>query len=358
MILPSCPVLFISGCDRVGDPVVDADYYWHLGQGQAIILFDCRPSTTLLADQETDPKIIESLLLVDDVLRFAQTIGLETGSNYTCLFDTGGEPVSWNVSASPPDRFEPYRWEFPIVGSLPYKGFFEKRLAEIEGDSLSNQGLDVLLRPVIAYSTLGFFDDPIMSEMLAMSPERLVELLLHELTHGSIFIPGHPDFNESLATFIGRAGADQYFAIRYGDEHPGLTRTVAKRADRVRFRRFIGKVIASLDSLYGEGKPRKEVLSERETIFRNAQLRFKAVQDSFRILNYSAFLEWDVNNARLLSYRRYNTKLESLQKLHELNANRLDLTVAGLRECEKATSPWDCLDGLIEATSDTTILTQ
>ena len=332
--------LGLTGCQ--------ADYYWHLFCGQARIVLNCQPIDKLLADPDLDPHTAEKLALVERVRTFARDrIGLEHTSNYTCLFDTRGQPVSWNVSASPPDRFTPFRWKFPIVGALPYKGFFDRNLGLQERDALQEQGFDVYLRPVSAYSTLGFFSDPVFSTMLDYSEERLADLILHELTHATVFAEGHTDFNESLATFIGQKGSQVFLAERYGPDSSQLEEVSQRRADAARFRDFMQEIVASLDSLYGRGLPRETVLEERQEVFAQAQARYKTIRREFKAVNFDGFLKWEVNNARLLSYRRYHRDLELFEDLYVLKARRLKQVLALCQACEKAEDPWICVRGSV-----------
>ena len=215
-------------------------YYWHLFRGQARIVLGSRDLSSILDGPGLDDAAVEKLMLVGQLRRFAsERAGLETGSNYTRFYDTGGGPVSWNLSASPADRFEPYLWAFPVVGRVPYKGYFDRIRGQAERDQLSAAGYDVLLRPVSAYSTLGFFPDPVLSSMLAYPLDSLADLLLHELTHATVYAAGHTEFNESLATFVGRSGSLLFLADRYGDQAPILERARRRREEAALFRLFV-----------------------------------------------------------------------------------------------------------------------
>ncbi len=324
------------------------NYYWHLFRGQARIILSCEPIDGLLADPDLSPHILNKLIFIKKIKEFATDyFGLEESSNYTCFFDTEGHPVSWNISASPPDRFEPYLWEFPIVGKVPYKGFFTRELGLRERDNLRARNLDVMLRPVSAYSTLGFFSDPVLSTMIDYPEESLADLILHELTHGTIYVKGHADFNESLATFVGQTGSLTFLAATHGPDAPLIQQTIQGRKDQGRFRAFMKGVVGSLDSLYSLGLSREAVIKKRQEVFRRAQDHFKAIRSEFTIHNYDGFLDWKVNNARLLSYRRYHRNLDRFATLYSLKNKRMDLTLATIKTCEDATDPWTCLQDSI-----------
>ena len=319
-------------------------YYAHLAGGQAALILDCHPLSALGTDSLSgaDPERSRQVRLVKAIRTFAAREGLDTVSSYDCLYDTGGQPVGWNVSACPPDRFEPYHWSFPVVGSLPYKGFFDRDRAEAERQDLEAAGFDVLLRPLTAYSTLGYFSDPLLSPMLEYSPDQLAELLLHELTHTTLFISGHAEFNESLATFVGRTASEQFLREQFGEDTPLIAQAQAKRADRSRFRAFMNGIVSELDSLYALDLPRPEVLRQREILFTRAQHRYRLLRDSFVVIRFDGFLEWQVNNARLMSYQRYNRDLGDFEAAYAGAGRRLDRLFELLRTCTQS-DPWLCL---------------
>jgi predicted aminopeptidase len=275
---------------------------------------------------------------------FAQNrLGLDPSSNYTRFFDTQGQPVSWNVSASPATHFKAYQWNFPVVGLVPYKGFFDKSRALKEYSQLKSQGLDVLLRPVSAYSTLGFFSDPILSTMMAYSPARLADLILHELTHATVYIKDQTDFNESLATFIGETGSLLFLAEHFGEDSPLILVTHQLRADEQRFRSFMTQVVSQFDSLYALNLPENQVLNERQNLFKEAQDHYKKIRPNFHSSNYDGFLSWEINNARLLSYKRYNRNLERFATVYDKKKKRLDLAMQVFIACGYKPDPWACV---------------
>ena len=328
------------------------DYYWHLFQGQARIVLNCESIDALLAASDLDPEIENKLIFIEEIREFAgEHIGLENTSSYTCYFDTEGQPISWNLSASPPDRFEPYVWNFPIVGTVPYKGFFDKQLSLLERDELQSRGFDVIVRPVSAYSTLGFLSDPVLSTMLDYPEDSLVDLILHELTHATVYAKGHTDFNESLATFVGQTSSLIFLEQFYGPDTPLLRQARRRRTDVARFRAFMNTVVASLDSLYSLELPGKIVLDERQRVFHEAQEHYRSIRGDFKVVNYDGFLEWKINNARLLSYRRYHRDLERFNKIYALKNQHMESALPVFKSCEDAENPWTCMQDSIDAYS-------
>ena len=325
------------------------NYYWHLARGQSRVLYQRIPVQALLARPDLAEQTQTQLELIQAVLRYAESVGLKTDDQYTTFYDTGGGPISWNVSACPPDHFSPYTWDFPLVGEVPYKGFFRRDLAAEERDALAAEGYDAMVRPVSAYSTLGLFSDPILSSMLNYAPDQLADLILHELTHARVYAPSQTDFNESLATFVGRQGALLFLAQHFGPNTPLLHQAKARRADADLFRHFMVETVAALDSLYARGLPRSTVLRDRQVVFARRQRDFALIKAQFTHDRYDGFLQWELNNARLLSYRRYNANLALFSAVYRARDEDLASALDVFATCAEERDPWQCLRVTIRA---------
>ena len=194
-------------------------YYGYVqGKGQLEIIWNARPVQEYLDDQNTPDSIRQKLLLVNKVKAYAvQELGISPSNNYTSMYDQKGKPLMWVVTASEPFALEPSMWEFPIVGSFPYKGFFDPEMAVAERDRLADEGLDAGIRNAGGWSTLGWLDDPILSEMLKRNEGQLAELIIHELTHFTLFVKDSVQFNENLASFVGKQGAIKFLTVAYGE---------------------------------------------------------------------------------------------------------------------------------------------
>ncbi len=222
-------------------------------------------------------------MFVREVKSFGEhELGLARSANYESFYDTKGRPITYIVSACRKDRFQAYTWWFPIIGDVPYKGFFSKTDAQAEAGSLEKQGYDVSLGMAAAYSTLGYFPDPVLSTMLDYPDEQLAALLLHELTHGTIYLPGGTEFNEGLASFVGWQGALEFARKERGIESDAYRRTVRAFAAEERRDTRSRELYRKLSELYGSGQPRERILEER-----------------IRIAGPK------VNNAEILMQRRY-----------------------------------------------------
>lgn len=232
----------------------------------------------------------------------SDTIGLTRTAAYTRYYDTGGGPIAHNLSAAPKDKLEAHSWRFPIVGTLPYLGFYRRERGLAAQRELQRRGLDTYLRPVSAYSSLGWFADPVYSTMMRASPERLVELVIHETTHTTIFLRGEIGFNESLAVFVGQQGTINFFARVAGPRSPIVRRARARFARRKRFGRLVTELRRRLVALYARDLSRTAKLARRERVFAWAKRRYRAI---FAPHERGSFLRRKLNNAVVLSLGRY-----------------------------------------------------
>ena len=286
-------VSFLSGC-----------YILRQGCGQLDVLLHRRNVDRVLAGSAKEEEKRKILLVLEAKAFGERSLALRPTNNYTTFFDTRGKPVSWAVTASRKDRFDPYTWWFPIVGTIPYKGFFDKEDAFEEARELEAKGYDVSVGVVGGYSTLGWFSDPIFSSMLEQSEEELVELILHELTHSTVYAKGHGDFNESLATFVGREGAIEFVRRRWGERAEIYRRTLDRFADEDRIDGFMQELFRELDAFY-RTRP-ADVVTGREAIWERARERFREeVQRLLKVEKYDWILKVKINNAMILSRRRY-----------------------------------------------------
>lgn len=209
-----------------------------------------QPIDTVLADPATPVDLRESLAFVQRTRTYAVSLGLAVDGQYTTYVAWPGDRVITSVVAARPGTVEAEPFWFPIVGSVPYKGYFDSERADREAARLAEGGRDVCLVPVRAYSTLGWFDDPVTSPMLSMGRGRLAEILLHELVHATAFVPDQPEFNEGIATFIGEEASVQLFADAGETESAQRRRREvdeARRIDRelLAFRNSVAELYAS-----------------------------------------------------------------------------------------------------------------
>jgi predicted aminopeptidase len=175
-----------------------------------------QPIESVLDDPATPASVRQRLSLVLEVREFARGLGLSVEDQYTRYAPWPGDYVVTTVVTTRPGEVDPAGFWFPIVGRVPYKGYFEAARAAGEAERLRGRGLDVCLVKVPAYSTLGWFDDPVTDPMLRQSEGSLVETLLHELTHATIFVRDRAAFNEGIASFVGEEARVQFYAETRG----------------------------------------------------------------------------------------------------------------------------------------------
>jgi predicted aminopeptidase len=291
-------------------------YVLEQGWGQLKVLHRRQRISDLLRRPDLRPQWRDKLQLVRLVRRYAhEEIGLRQTGAYTRFHDTGGKPLAYNLSACPKDSLKPKVWRFPIVGGLPYIGFFERKKGEQRQQELEREGLDTYLRPVSAFSSLGWFADPVYSSMLDDDPSRLVDLIIHETTHTTIFIRDQVAFNESLAVFVAHQGTLNFLARLYGPTSQEVKSFKAKVERRRRFSRLVSALYERLERLYDSDLPRRSKLERRELLFNWAQKRYKQIVPRSR---WGSFAHRRLNNAVLLSYGRYNQGLDFHHRIYKL----------------------------------------
>ena len=254
------------------------------------------------------------------------------------------------LSAAPRDRLVPKTWWFPIAGRVPYKGFFSLDDARNAQRRLEQDGYDAYLRPTSAFSTLGWFNDPILSTALRGDDVEAVATLLHELSHQHLFVPGQATFNESFATFAGRAGAARFFCTRDGGG-PGTAkclRAEARWRDCQRFSVFIDAVMDDLNAVYGDTTlAYADKIARREIVFERSLRRFDAeIAPAFESLTFAGFRGTSLNNASLLARIRYYHRLRDFQALLEARGDDLASVLADLKAgADTVENPFELLPG-------------
>lgn len=195
-----------AGCDALG-------YYQHVAVAQWRLLAARRDVGEVMADQRTPAATVAQLERVQGYLAFAtRHLALAAGNRYGSYVEVDGTAAVWAVFAAPEFSVRPHRWCHPVVGCLVYRGFFDRNKARAEAVTLEARGFDAHVRGVAAYSTLGWFDDPLLSTFVGYPDAALAELLFHELAHGKLFLPGDSAFNEAFATFVGHQGVAAWMA--------------------------------------------------------------------------------------------------------------------------------------------------
>lgn len=296
-------------------------YGWMQLRGQLRVMNNARPIVSYLENPHFPDSLKSKILLIQEAKQFAiDSLGLESTDNYTSLYDQKGKPILWNVSACKPFSFEDKQWGFPIIGSFSYKGFFDLEKAEKLKRKLINKGWDVRLRTVGGWSTLGWFEDPILSNMLLRSEGRVVELIIHELTHATLFVKGDVTLNENLATFVGEHGALSFMMHKYGAESSELKVYANQEADYLKFSNHMLESAVRLDSLYNSFTDEdsfENKLAEKTEMMRKVVDELDNIGLAYPEKYRRIFKDSLPNNAYFSSYLRYRSKQKVFEEEYE-----------------------------------------
>ncbi|MBW2289613.1 MAG: aminopeptidase [Deltaproteobacteria bacterium] len=245
--------LFNTGC-----------YLGHLATGQAQLMYAERPIDEVMRDPATPASLRSQLETIQGARSYAHDLGLEVDEQYTSYVDWPGDRIVTTVVTTRPGEVTPAGFWFPLLGRLPYKGFFDRERAEAEAEKLRGKGFDVCVIAVSAYSTLGWLNDPVTAPMLRGGEGRTVETIFHELVHATVYTKDHVDFNETVASFIGQEASVQFYA-----DTEGATAAETRRA-AVDDSRALSAVLTALrdriEALYQETEPGVEQERRREAL--------------------------------------------------------------------------------------------
>lgn len=293
------------------------------------ILANRRSITEMVADSRTDGATRAKLRIVLDARRFAaDSVGLTTGESFTRFTQLERDTLVLVLSAAQRDRLVAHGWWFPIVGRVPYKGFFDFGAARQTARDMEADGYDSYLRPASAFSTLGWFNDPLLSTSLREDTLDLANTVIHELTHNTFYAPGQAPFNESFANFVGARGAVLFFEAR---GQLGAAAEVERRwTDEQRLGAYWARVYASLDSAFtAHAADRAARLRARDTVFARARRTLvDSVMPALKTVapGYGARVRLD--NASLLARRIYLTDLTLFERVFAREGRDLRRTIA------------------------------
>lgn len=239
--------------------LVNADlvtYGLRMGKGQLTIVWNARPFEEVYADASVSDSVKAQLRFIDEIRQFAyDSIGLKHSDNYTTFFDQKDQRLMYVVTAAERFELKAHKWSFPVVGEVPYKGFFDKEKAQEEYFRLRMLGYDANIGGASGWSTLGWFKDPVLSSMLKYEEGDLAELIIHELTHGTLFVPDSVDYNENLAQFVGVEGAKWFLRTKYGEHSSELEAYERSMAEDEMKSQFMVREAKALDSMYKSFAP-------------------------------------------------------------------------------------------------------
>lgn len=282
-------------------------YIARQGTFELSMLASARPVARLQAEGGLSAGQEQRLALLPDIKAYGAELGLSATRNYETLA-TGREWIIWNISACDPLSFTPRTWTFPIVGKVPYLGFFSEAEARAEAAELETQGYETYVRTAGTFSTLGWFRDPLLPNMLRWSEADLAETVFHELAHATLWVPGSVPFNESFASFVGETAAVRYLADRHGADSEQLLSYQREDRDWRRYEQVLHGLYENLDAAY-----RDSTITVEERRARKAELyaslpdrvRAAGLEDADRYLRSIRRTPW--NNARMIQFKAYNS---------------------------------------------------
>lgn len=291
-------------------------YYWQAARGQLALWHGAQPLDALLSDHDTPESLRDQLLRARAIRAFAsQALDLPDNGSYRKYVDIHRPFVVWNVFATAPLSIEPRQWCFPVAGCVSYRGYFAREDAERYAEELRKQGLDVFVGGVPAYSTLGWFDDPLLSSFIHWPETELARLMFHELAHQVAFAGGDSEFDEGFAVTVEEEGVERWIAHR---QDPQLAQRFARaQAMRADFRDLVLRYRARLGETYAAP------LTDAEKALRKKALIAELKADYARIkrerwngfAGYDRWFGQDINNATLASIGIYTQRVPQFQAL-------------------------------------------
>jgi predicted aminopeptidase len=337
-ILSCCVALFLSnGCSL----------FYVLKQGiyQMSLLSGAEPIELALRTPDLDANKRKKLELILDVRHFAENeLKLEAKKNYKDV------NLSWDqrihtISGSAALKFRPYLWWFPVVGNVPYKGFFNETDADLEKKLVEAQGFETQKREIHGYSTLGYFSDPVWPAMLLMSEQALVELIIHELAHATVYIPNQTPFNETFASFVGKHGARAYIVHRFGKNSDAVTIWDRIDQNEKRYHQFFHELYATLNNLYGQEMTDHEKRAKKAIIYAEAKKDYETLvrENKLPSIDFN-----NVNNAYLLSFKSYNEDFHVFDKLMSLVGGDFGKFIDEINYYGRTTTPFLSLRDRVE----------
>ncbi len=284
----------------------------------------------------------QKILLTEKARVFAfEKLKLNKTDNYNSFIDLKRPYVTWVVHAAEKWQMKNYEWKYPIVGAMPYKGFFTEAEAKAEADEMQKLGFDTYVRGVSAYSTLGWFTDSLLSSMLRYKDHDLVNTIIHEITHTTIYIKNNSDFNERLAVFIGNKGAEMFYKELEGPDSTTLKLIAEENEDDRLFSEFISKELTDLEKWYLEN-PDSALKNEDA---RSARLNVihdhfeKDLAPRLKTTVYAKFTKEKMNNARMGLYKTYMQNLNDFEDAYKRHGSDLLKFIDAVKKLESSKDP-------------------
>lgn len=328
-------LIFLMSLNFISCGAEELEYLLQQAPGQLLLLMDRVPIEKVLKREDLEPEIRAKLELVLEVKKYSEDrIGLVRNKSYTIYRELDRETVTWNLTACPRFSLEPLKWEFPVVGTVPYLGFFKKEDALKKEAELEAKGYDVYVRRADAYSMLGIVADPVYTPMLRWNNYELVNTVIHELAHGTVWAKGYPEFNENFALFVGNQGALDYCREKFGPDSEEVRYGLGSNEDDYTFYLYINSLAKELRELY-----QRTDLSDEEKLRLKAEI-FERTKEDFeknwmplmKTQDYAGWTKRKLNNATVAGRLVYYHDLSLYKKVYEKNGSDLKRMVEFVKE--------------------------
>jgi predicted aminopeptidase len=292
----------------------------------------------------------EKLALVLAVREYAKkTLKLNVGRSYSTYSYVDRPDLTYILTAAPKTELKPYTWWFLVVGRVPYKGYFSREEAETAAEELRADGYDTNVRTSAAFSTLGWFDDPLLGHLLKYDKVTLAEVIFHELFHSTLYVKGAGNFNESVANFVGGHAAIDFFRDKFGEGSAEHQRAVRNWEAELEFSGFIERFAGALTELYTRNIPYEDKLRLREAVFSQFKNEWAERLASRSTHRFRGFAYQPMNNALIIHYQLYLRNLEIFESIYQAEGQSLVRTIAVIRDAvEKGGEPFEQVRRLID----------
>ena len=341
-------ILAIAVC-LAGLALISTPTACYLSRGaweEAKILSRRQAISEILADPRTPKDVRAKLKVVLAARQYAKdSLRLRTKDSFTTYSRLDHDTLVLVVSAAYRDTLKPYTWWFPVVGRVPYKGYFDFNAAKRDAKTLAGDGFDVYVRPSDAFSTLGFFNDPLLNTTLKGDSLGLANTVIHELTHNTFYASGQAPFNESFAMFVGARGAAAFFRSRGQDS--AAAKVDAEWQDDKLLASFWSRVIKSLDSAYAAHPTDKQArIGARDTVYMRTRIALVSeIAPRLKTINPLYAERVQLNNAALLARRVYASDLDVFDRIYDKEGRDLRRSIGRVIALAKA-NPKDPFAGL------------
>ena len=307
-------------------------YFTQSISGQLEVLNKRVPVQELLDDPKTPDSLHRKLKLALDARNFASTaLHLPDNDSYRSYSDLQRNYVVWNVFAAPEFSLEPKQWCFLVVGCLSYRGYFKQEDAQVFAEGLRKQGYDVYIGGVPAYSTLGWFDDPVLNTMLDWEDTDIIGLVFHELAHQQLYVKDDSAFNESFAMTVELEGMRRWMDSRGSEKQ--YSNYIDSKKRQKRFVEMVMQARSELEKVYTSGKSIQEKRKAKSRIFANIRESYRELKSGWD--GYTGYDQWvsgDLNNAKLSSVAIYHQYVPAFQVLMNQTGGDLQAFYAAARE--------------------------